>query len=75
MITWTVRTMTLWVVLTLKSGGRNMLEGCRAGGLGWKMKDAHPKRRYTPITRCKNPQDRNIKKMQLDQQCHVILGK
>jgi hypothetical protein len=43
MFTWTVR-----VVMGLKYGGRNTLEGCRTEELGWKMKDAHPKRRYTP---------------------------
>lgn len=75
MLTWTVRTMTLWVVMTLRSGGRNTLEGCRTEGLGWKMKDAHPKRRNTPSTRCRNLEDHNINKMKLGQQYHLILGK
>lgn len=55
MFTWTVGTVIFWVVMALRSGGRNTLEGCRTVGLGWKMKDAHPKRRYTPSIRCINP--------------------
>ena len=46
MFMWTVRTVLFWVVMALRSGGRNTLEGCRTEGLGWKMD--HPKRRYTP---------------------------